>query len=1104
MSLVDQAARDRITGVDPAGLTETLFVDAGAGSGKTWSLVERVCRLVESGRVELEQIAAITFTEKAAAELRDRIRTELVERAGSDELTAAESDRVRAAIDQVDTSAIGTLHSFAQRILVLHAIEAGLPPHIEVLDEVSSQVAFEEHWTRLRTDLLDDDQHAEMLLLALAAGISLADVRTLVAELERNWDLAADLDRIPSTLPPIPVIDIRELVATLDGILDLQDHCTDDGDLLLRHLDTTVRSYRDQLATAADAAAALETLSGDRITSSRGVKGNWGGRKPEIVAGLADVEAQGKGIVVDVGNALMRRLLVIARDAVIAAANERRRSGQLLFHDLLVLARDLLRGPRGREVRSSLRQRWAVLLLDEFQDTDPIQLDIAVLLASADDDAGGMPWEEVDADEGRLFFVGDPKQSIYRFRRADISLYLQASKRFGGSGGRESLVTNFRSTPSVLSFINQVFGQLIEHRDGSQPAYEALAPAPEAVDAEQGPGAAVIGMKELPGHFNADAVRGVEAAAVAEAIRRARGTWHVHGPDGARSATLGDMTILVPSRTSLPILERTLDRHGIRYRAESSSLVYGTREVRDLLMTIRAVADPSDSLALVAALRSAVLGCGDDDLVTFRKQFRGAFNLLAPLPDGLPDDHPVGHAIRFLRELRDVTSWSTPSQLLDRVCRERHLFELGHATGHPQDLWRRLRFVIDHARAWHESESGSLREYVAWARLQASESARVAETVLPETDDESVRIMTIHAAKGLEFPITIVSGMSAAPGGRRNRVEVTWPPHGQAGVRFGPRLESPEFKAFTPVDEQMDGDERLRLLYVACTRARDHLVVSVHRKQRGGRSSTSAELLFGALPKDVAIVAPPETLDWTLDATPSDDAAAGVPPIDVWRDELDRALATAGQYTTLAATDVQKRLARELDVGDEKDPLDLDLPAWQKGRYGTAIGRAVHAVLQSIDLATGAGLDDTVAAQAAAEGVEGREADIHALASAALTAPSVVAAAALPSTDRWRETYVAASIGTTTIEGYIDLLYRTDDGLVVVDYKTSSSSDDIEQRVAHYRGQGAAYAIALEQATGLPVIDVRFVFLTPDGVEERALPDLDAAKRAVQDAVTAA
>ncbi|HEY7071969.1 MAG TPA: PD-(D/E)XK nuclease family protein, partial [Acidimicrobiales bacterium] len=179
-----------------------------------------------------------------------------------------------------------------------------------------------------------------------------------------------------------------------------------------------------------------------------------------------------------------------------------------------------------------------------------------------------------------------------------------------------------------------------------------------------------------------------------------------------------------------------------------------------------------------------------------------------------------------------------------------------------------------------------------------------------------------------------------------------------------------------------------------------------------------------------------------------------------------------------------------VDPGLHKRPRDLDLPPWQKGRYGTAIGRAVHAVLQTIDLASGAGRAEAVAAQAAAEGVIGHEAHIDALVRAALASPSIIEAASLP---HWRELYVGVPLGGgRTLEGYIDLLYRSDEGLVVVDYKTGPAGPDadLDPLVERYRAQGASYALAVADATGEPVVGMVFAFLTPTGPAERSLPDL--------------
>ena len=272
-------------------------------------------------------------------------------------------------------------------------------------------------------------------------------------------------------------------------------------------------------------------------------------------------------------------------------------------------------------------------------------------------------------------------------------------------------------------------------------------------------------------------MRAAEAGDVAATIVRVVDeAWSVDDGDGGwRPARLGDITILVPARTSLPFLQEALAAARIPYRAESSSLVYATRAVRDLLMVLRAVDDPTNEMHTVAALRTPLLACGDDDLFRFKVEHGGQWNYLREQPETVPERRSRRDGLAYLRSLNLRRHWDAPSELLDRIARDRRALELGFADGRPRDVWRRLRFVIDQARAWSEATNGSLRQYLRWVELQSSEGARVSESVLPETDDDAVRIMTIHAAKGLEFPITIVSGMSTAPRRQAALAEVVFP-----------------------------------------------------------------------------------------------------------------------------------------------------------------------------------------------------------------------------------------------------------------------------------------------------------------------------------------
>jgi ATP-dependent helicase/nuclease subunit A len=1099
-------------------LDSTLFVEAGAGSGKTTELVGRVLALVETGSTELGAIAAITFTEKAAAELRDRVRAEL-ERALACDLKPDAADRYRLALAQLDGAAIGTLHSFAQRILSEHPIEAGLPPRVEVVDEVSSEVEFEGRWCTFRDELLADPALERTIVLLTAAGVKFGALRAIAVTFNDNWDLVDE--RVPADVPDPP--SATDLVAPVLAEIDriCAEPCGDPDDTLCRFTDGVGR-YTAMLKTITDEVDLLEALDPDGPTKPpsfrpgvRGKQQNWSADLATLRSDLIAVGERLNGVRTEVANACVQRLGSELRRFTLDAAEERRLAGRLEFHDLLVRARSLLRDPvDGEAVRTRLHDRYRRLLLDEFQDTDPIQVELAALIAAVPGQrVDGIHWTSVDVVPGHLFFVGDPKQSIYRFRRADIATFLTAQQRFGeadanGVSNTVRLSANFRATTPVIEWVNATFGALIQDVPGSQPPYASL----EAVrpPGPAGPAVSVVGRRPHPQGFRADQLREAEAADVAATVVRVvEEGWSVDdGAAGWRPAKLGDITILVPARTSLPFLEDALDARHIPYRAESSSLVYSTRAVRDLLMVLRAVADPTNLLHVVAALRTPLFACGDDDLFRFHARNR-SWSYLSPRLGEPEDGDRVHAALATLRELYEQRHWLAPSELLDRIARDRRAMDLGFAEGRPRDVWRRIRFVIDQARSWSEATGGNLRQYLAWVELQLADGARVAEAILPETDDDAVRIMTIHGAKGLEFPVTIVSGMSTKPQARPVQAEVVFPPSGRVGYKVGRAAKTDEYVAWAPIDEQMSYHERIRLLYVACTRARDHLVVSLHRAERanppGAEKRTNAELLLEGMGDLTAGGLPDFGETGGFVPSPAVVRLPPLPPRPEWERELSAALTRAARPTTVSATSLTEEGEPDVeqepvDPGFQKRPRDLDLPPWLKGRYGTAVGRAVHGVLQTIDLATGDGLDDAVAAQCEAEAVTARAGEVRSLAADALGSRSVREAAA---SAHWREVYVCVPVQDRQLEGYIDLLYRGPDGLVVVDYKTASTSDpeDLDRRVEGYRVQGCSYALAVRDATGEPVTRVTFVFLTPDGPVELDLADLGAGAAEVEELV---
>jgi ATP-dependent helicase/nuclease subunit A len=1091
----DHDARERIR----TDVSTTLFVEAGAGAGKTTALVRRILTLVDA-RVPIDAIAAITFTEKAAAELRHRVRQRLAE----EPVSALR----QAALDGLDHAPIGTLHAFARRILFEFPVEAGLPPGFTVLDELESQLALDERWEDLLDSVLDDAAAeiapglpaAELVQLIGWGGFGGSrGLRRVVEDFQDNWDLverrvALDPPARPSPHPP-PLGRALALAATDTAAGDTQE-------AILAELARAAAGVSDAVGLGAHLAAleALREQAG--LASRRGDRKRWGARAGELDTLRTEAAAVAAAIEAELGDWRGYREQVVGALCgrfVLDGARARAAAGTLEFHDLLVLARRLL--ATNDPARRLLHDRYQRLLLDEFQDTDPIQLEIAIRLTA--DPAGQAPGDisGLRPLDGRLFVVGDPKQSIYRFRRADIATYLGAAGQIGADTA--VLSANFRSTDAVIEWVNGVFGAVIEPQDGVQPAYgplDACRPAPRGHGTVR-----VLSPEPLGGddgeELRADELRWREAAAVAAAVATAlRDGWAVgDGTGGLRPCQPGDVAVLLPARTSLPMLEAALAELAIPYRAENAAVVYLAPEVRDVMLALRAAADPSDQLALVAALRSPLYGCSDVELVEWRHA-GGRFDVLAAPPEGA-GGHPVAAAIAHVRSIADDVGTSSPATMLDRIVVERRVLETALAGPDARDVWRRIRYVVDQARAWTDAGGRGVRRYLRWAAYQGQEG-RASDTILPERDHDAVRVMTVHAAKGLEFPITVLSGMTTEV--RRQRgTSVVWLPDGWTLTGKGNEL----FEEFRPVDEQMGDAERRRLLYVACTRAVDHLVVSLHRKPLRPAAvignSPSAHVLaaagapgHGATALDEAASPRPTPAGEPLELPWAD-------PIE-WRAERDRAMAAGCVRSATSATGLAVALSAAgdddaaADPGLAKDGVDLDQPPWQRGRYGTAVGRAVHAVLQDADLATGADIDVLAAAQCASEGIFGLERRVAALCRSALDAPIVAVAAG--GAEHWRELFVVAELGEQVLEGYIDLLVRTPAGLVIVDYKTDQwrAGVDRQSRIARYRHQLAAYGFALGRLLDEPIAGGVLVRCRVDGpAEQIELADWPAAIAAV-------
>ena len=852
-------------------------MEASAGTGKTTSLVSRIVNLVATGRATLDRIAAITFTEAAAAELRDRIRQDLEKAAEDAARSDEEREHCRRGVADLDQAAIRTLHAFAASLLHERPLEAGLPPGFETSDDIAAGIRFNEAWSEWLDHALETGSPlAYPMSVAITLGMRLDQLKDVAKEFHENY---ADLISAGfGGAEPLPSSAGETLSAAWHEIERLCQYSKNgDEDPLYNHARSKSPALRRLAAAEPGSPGYYRLLRRVLPFSFRlGRQTDW---NVDPVSGdnactalknrLKELHDAVAGEIEETRNAALLPILEELRLFVLGYARRRRAEGRAEFHDLLVWARELLRD--NLEVRDHFRRRFSHLLIDEAQDTDPIQTEIAMFLAESapegtPDDARPMSWERIAPEKGKLFVVGDPKQSIYRFRRADVAQMWELQQRMK-SGGREHREPGAElSLPGGHHSLGQPVVRGVDERQPQREPRRRATYRPitrdMVADGNHTSGQTQTQVWALANQLSdggMDEVRRQEAEDIATLLRQMKaqqwqmldkGASEAAGKEVFRAVGYSDVCILMPTRTGIRALERGLEGGNIPYRLESASLIFETQEIRDLMNCLKATDDPSNQVAIVAALRSPAFGCSDVDLLRHYEQ-GGRFNYLARQEE--PHEGPVAEALAALKDFHEQRGWSSAGALIDRIIRERGLMQ--SAIGHPRmrEQWRRYRFLVERARQFEAAGGGSLRAFVEWTEEQISERARVTEVPVPESDEDSVRVMTIHAAKGLEFPVVILTGINSVPPNRPAHVVFDRQDgsDGSAEVGFGARnnrISTGGYEELLTRENVMSEAERVRLMYVATTRARDHLVLSLRRTAKDGEKS-AAGIIADYLPE---------------------------------------------------------------------------------------------------------------------------------------------------------------------------------------------------------------------------------------------------------------
>jgi ATP-dependent exoDNAse (exonuclease V) beta subunit len=835
--LADVQARGRIR----EDLGATLVVEAAAGTGKTTELVARIVALVRGGHTTLDRILSVTFTDLAAGEMKLRLRGELeAARAGASPL---EQDRLTRALAMLEAAPIGTIHSFCADLLRERPVEARVDPLFAVAageeQERIFDQAFDAWFQRvvgdpappfasvepegvrrlLRRKVRGNDTPPRELLRN--AGRDLAEHRDFDGAWRRDpLDRAAELDRAVQKLSEVGALSARAQRPedwAAQSVAEIGRFC----DELRRREAVRGRDY-DGLE------AELYELSRRRLWHWRG-GGKWFAKdveKSSVLALRDAAKAELDALLEACAADLAARLREELRPLCAAYEELKARAGCLDFLDLLLRARDMVRDDAA--VRAELQQRFTHVLVDEFQDTDPLQAEILILIAAGDPAQSG--WRSTRPRPGKLFVVGDPKQSIYRFRRADIALYEEVKTHLLASGAELlHLTTSFRSVPAIQQAVNGGFAPRME--GGTQAAYVALDPHRAPLAGQPAvvalPAPRLYGDREKVVNFRIEESYPDAVAAWIHWLLRESG-WKVSERDRKEPVPVEarHLCLLFKRMRSWDgdltrAYVRALEARRIPHVLLGGRSYHAREEVLAMRTAAQAIEWPDDELSVFAALRGPLFALGDDALLLWRERQK-RFHPLRRLPLELSaQEREVADGLEVLRDLhyrrnkRPIAE--TLSRLLDAT---RAHAGIAIRQAGEQALGNVLR-VVELARRFETAGASSFRAFVDRLTSEA-ERGEGAEAPVVEEGTEGVRMMSVHKAKGLEFPVVVLCDpcAPAAPKMPSRLVDPERRVWAMPLAGCAPR----ELIADRAALLERDREEVVRVAYVAATRARDILV----------------------------------------------------------------------------------------------------------------------------------------------------------------------------------------------------------------------------------------------------------------------------------------
>jgi ATP-dependent helicase/nuclease subunit A len=1047
--LPDQSQRDRID----RDLDTNLFVEAGAGSGKTSKLVDRILTLILSGRVSLEQISAITFTIKAANELKSRLRDKFNPQSSASTATKTTKftdQQLRELSSQLDLANIGTIHSFCLNFLKHYWVQAQVPPNLKIMSSERRLEYSSQFHSEIRTHL---------------------ETERVTSQLNYFYS-APDLKFTPQKL--------FELISQLDqNILTFRNWMPSDN---------------------------LAVPSGNTPDSS--------------------------GIIQQKFEQVLEAIL----ELLLSAHQDRVDKGEITEDDVILKTYRFLQSLTSSEtfgdraVLDQIRSDYPCLLVDEFQDTDSLQLAIFRMIVGA---------------TGNLFVVGDPKQAIFHFRGGDLSTYSSAKLQWP-SADMVNLAVNFRSSESIINFVNYIFSHsgavslptgLFDHNlygaEAGRAATDYVPLLPPQSGNNQGTEAGIDveiiegditqgnyavtpastdGVEAPNSPLKIDYLRAIEAESVAGCIKE----YVTSTPRGEKPQVYGDIAVLFQNKSNLPHLISAFSQANIPYITETRISMFEVQEVIDLITFLKFIdsSDPENYIPLL--LRSTLYGVSDTELLTYRNIFDHP-NWSDSISESLTLEAPsqqIYDTVKSLYGWRENAWALSIDQLLEQIIAERHLFAIQDEFANRAATVHGIGTLLKIARRWVNETHGSRKDFLAYLTELEANRSRDKEIILETTNSDAVTLTNFHQSKGREWPVVIVAGAGTADSRDHGDIKlISWKANtdglDSVEVRLNKSVQTANFATALKAEKQIEIEERLRTYYVAFTRAQQKLVVTAHfwnnQKTRFGYQFTK-KFLQGDLARETSTYA--KLRHWTELVSrlkvntsvnrqlPAEEKSLPSPDVSL----KDMTLQSIFAVSSLETKDTLSKLVDQLLERVTPEFDDGLMIALDKDVYGKldlpSFGNAVHRVLELSEI-------KELSSDELESLINLNFPNLTSIFSEKLSA-SVSTTLKSPIIQRARNSgrfflELPLMMGTSNLPGSIkdkfsqrevlsgrsDLVFQNDDETwTIVDFKnTVADKDKFQKAQRNYLKQLVLYACLFESATGAKVSQLTLLYALGGPVE---------------------